>query len=137
MGVCVPLAVLADDAASPQTSLQQAANVTVTDYVSGDKNKEDKEKLDELLTAMMLAGLMPEEEEAEPDGLGDPEAGDDDENATRRNNRDRRRRNDQRRKDNRSRRQRNDDNNRTRNNRTRRTQRRVEDESSGPFGPLI
>ena len=115
-----------------QTSLEQAANVTVTEYVEDKQAERDKKNMDELLGAMMMAGLLPEETE-EPADLGDPEAGDNDQNANRRTQRDRRRRTDQRRRSNRNQRQRQDDNNRTRS-RYNRNQRRTED--APPGGPL-
>lgn len=116
-----------------QTSLQRAANVVVTEYVQDNKAAKDKEAMDELLAAMMLAGMLPDEAE-DPSELEDPEAGDNDQNANRRNQRDRRRRNDQRRRNNRNRQQRSNDTNRMRS-RYNRTQKRADDAS--PTGPIV
>ncbi len=99
LNVCVLNGARAD--APVQTSLQQAANVTTTAYVQSGRAQKDKEKLDELLAAMMLAGMLPDAPAGESD-LGDPDAEDNDQNANRRNQRDRRRRNDQRRRNNRN-----------------------------------
>lgn len=130
LNVCVLNGARAD--APVQTSLQQAANVTTTAYVQSGRAQKDKEKLDELLTAMMLAGMLPDAPAGESD-LGDPDAEDNDQNANRRNQRDRRRRNDQRRRNNRNRQQRNNDNNRSRT-RYNRNQRRTDD--APPTGPV-
>lgn len=117
-----------------QTSLQQAANVTVSAYTHSSQAQRDKQNIDDLMAAMMLAGMLPDNPEEASD-LGDPEATDNDENANRRNQRERRRRNDQRRRNNRNRQQRNDDNNRTRT-RYDRNKRRIEDDAS-PTGALV
>jgi len=117
-----------------QTSLQQAANVTVSAYTQSTQAQRDKQNLDDLMAAMMLAGLLPDIPEEAAD-LEDPDATGNDQNANRRNQRDRRRRNDQRRRNNRNRQQRSDDNNRTRT-RYNRNQRRVEDDAP-PTGSLV
>lgn len=116
-----------------QTSVEQAANVTISEYVQDDRAKRDQRNLDELMQAMMLAGLLPDETE-DPADLGDAEGDGSDQNANRRNQRDRRRRNEQRRRNNRNRNQRNDDSNRTRT-RYNRNQRRIED--APPTGPVV
>lgn len=108
-----------------QTSLQQAANCVVTEFVDDGSAPagEPNNKMNDLMKSFLMVGLLPND----PGVLGDEYPEDDDENAARRTNRDRRRRDNQRRKNNRDRRQRNDDNRRTQNRYRRTNQRRVEE----------